>query len=223
MSTMGDTWPYLLEGFQLTLMLLVGSAIVATVIGTVLAAMRVSPVRPLRAFGTSFVNIFRNAPLVVMFILVVEGLPVIGIMPNLGRLGINVFETLAILTLSVYTATFICEVLRSGINTVDAGQAEAARSVGMTFVQALRLVVMPQAFRAVIPPLANVFIALTKNTAVAAVFGVTEATYQLSRMIEATVAPALVAFAGIALGYMLLVWLVAGIAAFIERRVATAR
>jgi glutamate transport system permease protein len=222
-STIQEMWPYLFRGFQLTLLLLAGSLIIATVFGTMLAAMRVSPVLPFRAFGTSYVNVFRNTPLLVMFVLVVEGLPVIGIRPAFDFVGLNVFETLAIVTLSVYTAAFVCEALRSGINTVDAGQSEAARAVGMTFGQTLGAVVMPQAFRAVIPPLASVFIALTKNTAVAAAFGVTEATFQLSRMIEATVAPAVVAFLGIALGYMLIVWVISGIAALLERQVATAR
>jgi glutamate transport system permease protein len=221
-STVQAMWPYLVDGFTLTLVVFAGSLVLATVLGTVLAAMRVSPVLPFRAFGTSYVNIFRNTPLVVLFILVVEGLPAIGVRPDLSGLGLTLFQAFAIMTLSVYTAAFVCEALRSGINTVDAGQAEAARAIGMTFGQTLSVVVMPQAFRAVIPPLASVYIALLKNTSVAAVFGVTEATFQLSRMIEATVAPAMVAFFGIAVGYMLLVWAISGVAAVVERQVGTA-
>jgi glutamate transport system permease protein len=222
-SMIADMWPFLYQGFRTTLVLLAGSLVLSTVIGTVLAGMRVSPVLPFRAFGTSYVNVFRNTPLLVLFVLVVEGFPVIGIRPSLDMVGLNVFATLAIITLSVYTAAFVCEALRSGINTVDAGQAEAARAVGMTFGQTLGTVVMPQAFRAVIPPLASVYIALTKNTAIAAIFGVTEATFQLSRMIEATVAPPTIAFLAIAFGYMLIVWVISGVAALLERRVATAR
>jgi glutamate transport system permease protein len=222
-STLQEMWPYLLDGFKLTLVLLAGSGIVALIAGTLLAAMRVSPVAPFRAFGTSYVNTFRNTPLVVLFILVVEGFPLIGIQPEFPGLGLSVFHLLAIITLAAYTSAFVCEALRSGVNTVDAGQAEAARAVGMTFGQTLGNVVMPQAFRAVIPPLASVFIALTKNTSVAAAFGVTEATFQLSRMIERTVASAVVAFFGIALGYVLIVWVISGIAALLERQVATSR
>lgn len=211
-------WPFLRDGFQLTLVLFVCSAILATIVGTVLASMRVSPVMPFRAFGTSYVNIFRNTPLMVLFILFVEGFPVIGIKPTMGWLGLNVFEVLAIMALSVYTAAFVCEAVRSGINTVDPGQAEAARSVGMGFGATLRFVVLPQAFRAVIPPLASTYIALLKNTSVAAAFGVTEATYQLSRMIEKTIAPTLVAFLGIAAGYIILVWVIAVCSALLERK-----
>jgi glutamate transport system permease protein len=222
-STLQDMWPYLRDGFQLTLVLLAGSAVIATVVGTLLAGMRVSPVLPFRAFGTSYVNVFRNTPLVVLFIFSVEGLPQIGFQPAVPALGLSVFHLLAIGTLGGYTAAFVCEALRSGVNTVDTGQAEAARAVGMTFGQTLGTVVMPQAFRAVIPPLASVYIALAKNTSVAAAFGVTELTFQLSRMIEATVAPALVAFFGIAVCYIVIVWVISGVAALFERQVATSR
>lgn len=221
MSTLADMWPYLREGFTFTLILFVGAGILSTIVGTFLAAMRVSPVLPFRGFGSGYVNVFRNTPLVVMFILVVEGFPAIGVQPSV--LGLSVFQTLAVLTLSVYTAAFICEAVRSGINTVDAGQAEAARAVGMSFGQSLQLIVLPQAFRAVIPPLASTYIALVKNTSVAAAFGVTEATYQLSRMIEATVANAIVAFFGIAAGYIVIVWVLSGVAALLERQGATIR
>jgi glutamate transport system permease protein len=216
-------WPYLRDGFQLTLVLLLGAAVIASVLGTLLAGMRVSPVLPFRAFGTSYVNVFRNTPLVVLFILAVEGLPAIGFKTAFPALGLNVFEVLAIGTLGVYTAAFVCEALRAGVNTVDTGQAEAARAVGMTFGQTLGTVVMPQAVRAVIPPLASVYIALAKNTSVAAAFGVTEATFQLSRMIEATVTTAGVAFLGIAVGYIAIVWVISGVAAVLEGRVATSR
>jgi glutamate transport system permease protein len=223
LSTVQAMWPYLRDGGQLTLTLAAGGGLIALVLGTILAAMRVAPVLPFRAFGTSYVNIFRNTPLLVLFILVVEGLPQIGVQPEFAPLHLNLFEILAICTLGLYTAAFVCEALRSGINTVDAGQSEAARSIGMTFGQTLRSVVMPQAFRNVIPPLASVFIALAKNTSVAAAFGVTELTYQLSRMIEATVASAIVSFLGIAVCYMLIVWTISGVAALLERQVATSR
>jgi glutamate transport system permease protein len=135
----------------------------------------------------------------------------------------DIFQVLAVVTLGTYTAAFVCEALRAGINTVDAGQAEAARAIGMTFGQTLGSVVMPQAFRAVIPPLASVYIALAKNTSVAAVFGVTEATFQLSRMNEAVIAPVLVNAFVIAVGYVVIVFTISGAAALLERQVSTAR
>jgi glutamate transport system permease protein len=111
-------------GFQLTLKLLGASALVAMVLGALLAAMRVSPVPVLRWAGTSYVNIFRNTPLVVLFLLMTQGVPQV----------INAsFFKLAVAALGLYTAAFICEALRSGVNAVPVGQAEAARAVGMTF------------------------------------------------------------------------------------------
>jgi len=89
-----------------------------------------------------------------------------------------------VLGLSVYTAAFVCESLRSGINTVSLGQSEAGRSLGLTFSQNLRLIVLPQAFRAVIAPLGSVLIALTKNSTIASVIGVSEASLLMKTMIE---------------------------------------
>lgn len=206
----------LLDGFLVTLRLLGWSGLLATVIGTVLAAMRVSPIAPLRAFGTSYVNVFRNTPLVVLFLIAVVGLPAVGILQGS-------FFSRAVAALSVYTAAFVCESLRSGINTVDPGQAEAARSIGMTFGKSLRIVILPQAFRAVIPPLASVYIALAKNTSVAGAFGVTEATYQLSNLNRDFPDELYLSFLGIALGYIVIVAVISGTANRLERRVAVGR
>lgn len=223
MSTLEEAWPFLRDGFQLTILLLVLSMIFSTLVGTALAGMRVSPVWPFRAFGTTYVNIFRNTPLVVLFILVVEGFPLLGVTPSFDQLGMNIFETLAVVALSIYTAAFVCEVVRSGVNTVDPGQAEAARSVGMTFGQTLRIIVLPQAFRSVIPPLASVYIALAKNTSVASAFGVLEATGRLRQMNERGIAPIMILFLMLAAGYIIIVWIISAIAAILERRLAVAR
>jgi glutamate transport system permease protein len=217
---MPDYGPELIDrltsGFRLTLELLVVSVLIATVVGTLLAAMRVSPIAPLRAFGTVYVNVFRNTPLVVLFLIAVVALPAVGVLQG------SFFQR-AVAALSAYTAAFVCECVRSGINTVDPGQAEAARSIGMTFGKTLRIVVLPQAFRAVIPPLASVFIALTKNTSVAGAFGVTEATYQLSGLNRDFPDELYLSFAGIAFGYIAIVAVISGSAAVLERRVAPAR
>jgi glutamate transport system permease protein len=206
----------LADGFLVTLQLLGWSMLIATVLGTALAAMRVSPIPTLRAVGTGYVNVFRNTPLVVLFIIAVVALPELGLLTGS-------FFWRAVVALSTYTAAFVCEVVRSGVNTVQSGQAEAARSIGMTFGQSLRIVILPQAFRAVIPPLASVYIALTKNTSVAAAFGVTEATYQLSGLVENFPGSLYTSFLGIALGYVLIVAVISGLAALLERRVAVAR
>ncbi|MFD8207939.1 amino acid ABC transporter permease [Streptomyces sp. NPDC059695] len=174
----------LLGAFWVTVQLTVYSAIGSLVWGTLLAAMRVSPVPLMRGFGTVYVNIVRNIPLTVIIVFTS-----LGLFQTLGvTLGADRFTTinfrLALLGLTAYTSAFVCEALRSGINTVPLGQVEAARAIGLGFPQILRLIVLPQAFRSVVGPLANVLIALTKNTTVAAAIGVAEAALLMREMIE---------------------------------------
>ncbi|MGA4798215.1 MULTISPECIES: amino acid ABC transporter permease [Streptomyces] len=174
----------LLGAFWVTVQLTVYSAIGSLIWGTMLAAMRVSPVPLMRGFGTAYVNIVRNIPLTVIIVFTS-----LGLFQTLSiSLGAKDFTTinfrLAVLGLITYTSAFVCEALRSGINTVPAGQVEAARAIGLSFPQVLRLIVLPQAFRSVVAPLANVLIALTKNTTVAATIGVAEAALLMREMIE---------------------------------------
>jgi glutamate transport system permease protein len=162
-----DNWDLFLSAFRTTLMLFVLSAIGSLVLGTVLAMLRVAPAATLRGFGAAYVNVIRNTPLTLIFVFVAFGFPYLQI--NLS------FFTFAVIALTVYTAAFVCEAARSGINTVSPGQSEAARAIGLTFGQTLGLVVMPQAFRAVVPPLSSIMIALLKNTTIASGFAVSEA------------------------------------------------
>lgn len=215
MDVLFDEYEAIWDGFWETIQLLVIAGLIATVLGTILAAMRVAPVRVMNAIGTSYVNIFRNTPLVVLFILVVFGLPELDIQYT--------FFQKAAIALSVYTAAFVCEAVRSGINTVPTGQAEAARSIGMTFTQTLNRVVLPQAFRAVVPPMASVYIALAKNTSVAAGFGVTDATATLSAILNNNPQAAYWLFFGIGLGYVLIVAVISTGSHLLERRWAAAR
>jgi glutamate transport system permease protein len=152
----------------------------ALILGTLIAAMRISPVASLRAFAAFWVEIARNTPLTLVFIFTAFVLPMLGVRAP--------YMILAFLALTYYTSPFIAEALRSGINGVPIGQAEAARSIGLGFGQTVSLVVLPQAFRMTVPPLINVFIALTKNTSVAGGFFVVElfATTRSSRTTTAT-------------------------------------
>ncbi|MFG2348812.1 amino acid ABC transporter permease [Streptomyces phaeochromogenes] len=179
-----------LEGYDLwgafwtTVQLTVLSAVGSLIWGTLLAAMRVGPVPLMRGFGTAYVNIVRNIPLTVIILFTSLGLnQTFEVTLGSDQIDITNFR-LAVLGLIVYTSAFVCEALRSGINTVPVGQAEAARAIGLNFTQVLTLVVLPQAFRSVVGPLANVLIALTKNTTVAAAIGVAEAATLMKEMIE---------------------------------------
>ncbi|MGR0319920.1 amino acid ABC transporter permease [Agromyces sp. ZXT2-3] len=166
MDAVLDNFPLYLQGFGTTVLLLVVSGIAALVIGTLIAAMRISPVPSLRWFATVYTELVRNTPLTLVLFFCAFVLPQLG-----SRLD---YVTAAIIGLSVYTSPFVAEALRSGVNGVPVGQAEAARSVGFGFSQTVGLIVLPQAFRMTIPPLINVFIALTKNTSVAGGFFVVE-------------------------------------------------
>jgi glutamate transport system permease protein len=203
------------EGFVTTLELSVLSSVLALVGGTLLAAMRVSPVPTLRAAGATYVELVRNTPLTVVFFFVVFVLPQLDILLP--------YFAFAVIALTVYHAAFFCEAVRSGINAVGVGQAEAARSIGLTFGQSLHLVVLPQAFRTVIPPLINVVIALIKNSSIAAAFGVVELTATGIRLGNANGDAVIAVLAGVAVCYLILTLPSGWLAGRLERRVAVAR
>jgi glutamate transport system permease protein len=165
-----SSFDLVLRAFWLTIQLLVLSGLVSLVWGTVLGAMRVGPVAVLRTAAAVYVAVVRNTPLLIVFVFVFIAAP------TLGWFISTPFLVKGVIALSVYTSAFVCEVVRSGVNSVPLGQAEAARAVGLTFGGTMTQVVLPQAFRATVPPLVSVLIALAKNTSVGAAFGLMEAT-----------------------------------------------
>lgn len=221
-----NEWDQVQAGFVKTLWLFAFSLVLSTALGTVLGSFRVSPITSLRAAGTSYVNIFRNTPLVLVLVLGAAVIPTLGFSDlgfDFGLYRFNTFEVMAVIGLSVYTAAFVCEAIRSGVNSVAPGQAEAARSVGMNFTQSLTLVVLPQAFRAIIPPLTSIYIALAKNTSVVAIVGVAEAAYVMKKLGNQFTSDIYAIFIGFAVGYVIIVLTLSGIAAVVEHRLAVAR
>ena len=210
-----DNFELFKDAFLTTLSLSLLAGVLAIVLGTLLAAMRVSPITPLRGLSTFYVETFRNTPLTVVFFFMIFGLPqidfVIGFFPG------------AVLSVGLYTAAFVCEAIRSGINAVSPGQAEAARAIGLTFGQSLREIVLPQAFRTVIPPLGSVLIAMVKNTSIAAGFSVTELSSTLPRLVNADAGDLLFVLLGVVIGYMLITLPMAYAVNRLERRVAILR
>ncbi|VDR41143.1 Glutamate/aspartate transport system permease protein gltK [Tsukamurella paurometabola] len=182
-----DLGPQLWPAFWVTIKLTFFSAIGATIWGTILAGMRVSPVPAMRVFGTWYVNVVRNTPLTLIILFLSLGLYQnmgLALAPNNANFTENNNFWLAVIGFIVYTATFVCETLRSGFNTVPLGQAEAARSLGLSFMQVFQLIVLPQAGRAVIAPMGSVLIALTKNTTIASIIGVGEAALLMKEQLE---------------------------------------
>ena len=203
------------DGFVTTLEVSALSSVLALLLGTLLAAMRVSPVPTLRAAGATYVELVRNTPLTVVFFFVVFVLPQLDVLLP--------YFAFAVIALTVYHAAFFCEAVRSGINAVGVGQAEAARSIGLTFGQSLQLVILPQAFRTVIPPLINVVIALIKNSSIAAAFAVAELTATGTRLANANGDAVIAVLAGVAVCYLVLTLPSGWLAGRLERRLAVAR
>lgn len=216
MDSVIEALPRYIDGFQLTLYLTVVSGALSLVLGTVLAAFRVSPLRSLRVVGTAVVEVGRNTPLTLVFVFFVFILPAVGVVLPLGTVP-------AIVALTVYTSAFVCEAVRSGINSVGIGQAEAARSIGLSSVGTLTLVVLPQALRSVVPPLINVLIALTKNTSVAAGFAVVELTATGRALARDYPADVIWMLLGVAFFYLVITIPAGTIASAIERRVVFTR
>ncbi|MEU3570909.1 amino acid ABC transporter permease [Kitasatospora sp. NPDC036755] len=214
MKTLTDNWSTYWDGFLGTLSLFAVSAVLSLVLGVLIAGFRVSPVKPLRVFGTLWVTVLRNTPLTLLFFIVVLGLP---------RFDITLpFYTFAVLALGCYTSAFVCESMRAGINTVPTGQGEAARSLGMSFGQTMGLVVLPQAYRSVVAPIGSVMIALAKNTAIAGSFSVTEllGTYRTINELGYSI---IWTFVWIAVGYLIITLAISAVFNLLERRVAVSR
>lgn len=209
-SHLAELW----DGIQTTLLIAVIGFAGALVLGVLIAAARISPLSGLRVVGTAYVEAFQNIPLLVWLVIFVFALPVIGIIHSL--------ITTAIVVMILYHAAPVAEAVRTGVNTVAVGQGEAARALGLSTLQTLRRVVMPQAVRAVVQPLGNVFIALTMNTALAAAVGIVELTAAANRVNLAEAQPIAV-FVGSGLVYMAITLVVGLGAGVLERRAATKR
>jgi glutamate transport system permease protein len=212
--------------FWTTIQLTALSAVGALILGTLLAAMRLSPVPMLVWIGTTYVNVVRNTPLTLILLFCSFGLAQTLQITLVDKNSPTSIEDsnfrLAVLGLSIYTAAFVCETVRSGVNTVPIGQAEAARSLGFTFSQNLRIVLLPQAFRSVLIPLGSVLIALTKNTTIASAIGVAEAALLMKEMVENQAA--LLLISGIfAAGFVVLTLPMGLLFGWLGKRMAVAR
>jgi glutamate transport system permease protein len=215
MNVLFDHFTEYREGFVGTLAITAVSAVIALVLGVLMAGFRVSPVPPLRFFGTAWVTLLRNTPLTLLFLIATF------VVPEILFPGMSPF-VLASLALGFYTSSFICEAIRSGVSTVPLGQAEAARSLGMTFGQTLRMIVLPQAVRTVLPPLSSLLIALTKNSAIAGAFSVTEL-FGWQKLMSDQGFNVVPLFISVALGYLVITFAISGVFRLLERRMEVAR
>ena len=204
------------SGFLRSLGICMWGMVGSLVVGTVIASFRVSPIPSLRWFGTAWVTVIRNCPLTVVLFFFAFGLPEIGVNRSFYFFGVS--------GLVIYTSAFVCEALRSGINSVPAGQAEASRAIGLTFGQSLGQVILPQAFRTSIPPLGSVIIAMFKNSAVVGAFGVGGDLFSVgNNLTSAQGFAALPVLTGVAIGYLLITLPAGALLLGLERKVAIVR
>ncbi|PXY19591.1 amino acid ABC transporter permease [Prauserella muralis] len=216
MDVIIDNLPLYADGLLTTLQICAYGFVGSLVLGTILGAFRVSPVAPLRWVGTSWVNVFRNCPLTIVLFFCAFGLPEVGINGQYFWFGVT--------GLVLYTSAFVCEAVRSGINSVSAGQAEAARAVGLNFGQSLSYVIMPQAVRSVVPPLGSVIIAMIKNSAIVGAFGVGGDLFAVGQQLSSAQGKAaLPVLTGVALGYLVITIPGGLLLGWLERKVAIAR
>ncbi len=205
-------WSGYLRSLGICLWGMVGSLL----LGTVIAGFRVSPIPSLRWFGTAWVTVIRNCPLTVVLFFFAFGLPEIGINRSYYVFGVS--------ALVIYTSAFVCEAVRSGINSVSAGQAEAARAIGLKFTQSLTQIVLPQAFRTSVPAVGSVIIAMFKNSAVVGAFGVGGDLFSVGKNLSSAQGYAtLPVLTGVAVGYLMITLPAGAILAGIERKVAILR
>jgi glutamate transport system permease protein len=205
--------PQILGAFLTTLELTVGAFALALVLGTAAATMRILPAPVLRALGTLYVEVVRNVPLLVILILLVFGFPEAG-------MTFPLFACM-VLGMGVYAGTYVCEVVRSGILSVSRGEVEAARALGLSIPQIMRLIVLPIAFGNMVQPLANVLISTILSTSLAGSLGVLELTGIASRLQDQS-AQLLLTFGILGIGYVVIT-LTAGLSAgrlqrFLDRR-----
>jgi len=201
-----------LGGIAVSAEITAATFVLAFALGLLLATCRISPVLPLRAAAGLYVAVLRSIPLLVVLTLFVFGLPYVGLTYSL--------LWTAVTAMSLYWAAFFCEAVRSGIRSVPAGQIEAARALGFTFSQVLALVVLPQAVRVMVQPLANLLIAIVLNSSLAAAVGVTAELTGQTELLDQRYAQPLIIFGAAAVCYVALTFLIGRAAGFAERKVA---
>jgi len=219
-------WSYYLIGAKNTVILALFAVVIGVLIGMVLAIGRVGKNRPLRFLATAYVEFIRGTPLLVQLFIIYYGLQAIGIRfpnsPFMNRLlGINFADFMAgVITMGINSGAYVCEIFRSGIQSIDKGQTEASRSLGLSQAKTLRYIVIPQAVRNILPTLGNEFVVVIKESSIVSIIGIADLMYKANTVRGNTFQPfepLLVA----ALVYFVLTFPLSKLLAHIERRMRT--
>lgn len=208
------------EGVKNTLIIALFAVVIGTILGTLMALMRMSRIKPLKWLATGYIEFIRGTPLMVQLMFIFYGLPMTGItipnisfIPNFARFAAGIFA------MSINSCAYVAEVIRSGIQAVDYGQTEAARSIGFTNGQTMRMVVLPQAVKNILPALGNEFVTVIKESSIVSVIGIADLMFRTNDVIAVTYIQ-LESLAIAAIIYFLMTFLAGRLISFMERRMS---
>ena len=208
------------EGIVNTLIIAAFSVLLGTLLGTVMATMRMGRIAPLRWLAVAYIEFIRGTPLMVQLMFIFYGLPMIGIkipdiswIPNFSRF------TAGIVAMSMNSCAYVAEIIRSGIQAVDIGQTEAARSVGFSSGEAMRLVVLPQAVKNILPALGNEFVTVIKESSIVSVIGIADLMFRTNDIIALSYR-SLECLAVAAVLYFIMTFISSRLISFAERRMS---
>ena len=178
---------FFLEGIENTLIIALFAVLLGTLFGILMAMMRMSKFAPLKVLATIYIEFIRGTPLMVQLMFIFYGLPMVGItfpdisfIPNFSRFAAG------IVAMSMNSCAYVAEIIRSGIQAVDSGQMEAARSIGYSHTQAMTYVVLPQAIRNILPALGNEFVTVIKESSIVSVIGIADLMFRTNDVIAVT-------------------------------------
>ena len=206
------------EGVRNTLILALFTVLFGTILGTVLAIMRMGSFKPTRWLAICYIEFIRGTPLMIQLMFLFYGLPLFGIkfpqiesIPNFDRFAAGIFA------MSINSAAYVAEIIRSGIQAVDKGQTEASRSLGFRYGQTLRMVVLPQAIKNILPALGNEFVTVIKESSIVSVIGIADLMYRTNGVIAITYVQ-LESLAVAAIIYFILTFVTSRLVSLAERR-----
>ncbi len=216
-------YPYFLDGVKNTLIIAAMSVVLGVVFGTLMAIMRMCRIKPLRWLAVAYIEFVRGTPLMVQLMFIFYGLPMVGIefpdvsfIPNFSRFMAG------IVAMSINSCAYVAEVIRSGIQSVDEGQMEAARSIGFKYGESMRLVILPQAVRNILPALGNEFVTVIKESSIVSVIGISDLMYGTNGVIALTYR-SLPCLAIAAIMYFILTFISSRLIAKLEKRMKHGR
>ena len=214
---------FFLEGVSNTLIISVFTVLFGTILGVLMAMARMSKFKPLKWLATAYIEFFRGTPLMVQLMFIFYGLPMIGItfpkvsfIPDFDRFAAGV------VAMSLNSCAYVAEIIRSGIQAVDVGQMEAARSLGFHHREAMTLVILPQAIRNILPALGNEFVTIIKESSIVSVISIADLMFRAKGIIAKTYS-SLECLAVVAIIYFLLTFLGGRLIALMERRMSYGR